>query len=269
MNLNNSDAHKLLEARLDDMLERSRRGELVCGNFLTPAELSVCRIMLRQRGEEGDSFFWGGYNGAERQRLYVLPSYLRGIDGDSEERLKLYCDEEFSSSVKALSVKGSGYKKLTHRDYMGSVLALGVERHTIGDIVVDDDYGAVIFCTDKIADYLVTSLERIGSDKVTVKIAELSPDFCPEKKFIPVNDTVASNRLDCVVGALTSLSREKAQTLIRSGLCEIDHLPEDRCDLDLKVPCTISVRGWGKYEVVAFDGETRRGRLRLVAKKYI
>ena len=89
------------------------------------------------------------------------------------------------------------------------------------------------------------------------------------EKTVAVNDTVASPRFDCVVGALTNLSREKAQSLINSGLCEVDHLPEIRVDRQIEAGAIISVRGYGKFTVNSFDGETKRGRIRMSAEKYI
>lgn len=269
MNLNITEAHKLLEARLEDMLERSRRGELVCGNFLTPAEVSFCRALIKQRGEEKRSFFYGGYADADRKRLYILPQYLMDIEGDSEEKLRLYCAEEFCPSVAALSIKGSGYRKLSHRDYLGSILALGIERHALGDVIVTGDSEAIVICTDKISAFLLEGVDKVASDKVTVSKIELFEDFAPKREVLPVSDTVASNRFDCVVGALTNLSREKAQAAIRTGLCEVDYLPEQRCDVSLATPCIVTVRGYGKYRLLSFDGETKRGRLRLKAEKYI
>lgn len=264
-----TDAHKLLVSRIADSLERSERGELVCGNFLTPGEAAISREFLREMRSEKKAFFYGGYADAERVRMFVIPSYLSDMDGEACELAFSYYPEEMAGAVRAIKIEGSGYRKLSHRDYLGSLLALGIERSSIGDIAVLDDFSAVLFCTDKIFGYLMSDIDRIASDKV--KCSEFFADegFSPPKEFLPISDTVASNRLDCVVSALTNLSREKSQIAIRQGLCEVDHLPEDRCDFSIPTPCTVSLRGYGKYKVISFDGETKRGRLRLVAQKYV
>ena len=116
---------------------------------------------------------------------------------------------------------------------------------------------------------MLVSLERIASDKVSVKVHDLPEGFSIEKKTVPINDTVASRRLDCIVGALTNLSREKSQNLINSGMCEVDYLPELRVDRQIDEGAVISVRGYGKFFIKAFDGETKRGRIRLSAAKYV
>ena len=264
-----TDAHKLLVSRIGDSLDRSERGELVCGDFLTPGEAALSREFLREMRAEHRAFFHGGYSDAERVRMFVIPSYLSDMGSDAEDLARTYCSDEFANAVKAIRIEGSGYRKLSHRDYLGSILALGIERSAIGDIAVMDDCSAVVFCTDKIFDFLVGGIDRIASDKVNCSEFVPNDDFSPKREFLPISDTVASNRLDCVVGALTNLSREKSQTAIRQGLCEVDHLPEDRCDVSVSVPCTVSVRGYGKFKVLSFDGETKRGRIRLVAQKYL
>ncbi len=263
------DAQKLLAARIDDYLRQAERGELVCGNFLTPTEIAEAKIVLRDRRSRDRAFFYGGYEGAERRRVIFIPSYLDDLDGDAEEKARIYCADEFSLAICSLGIKGSGFRNLSHRDYLGSILSLGIERREIGDIVVLDEHEAIVFCTDKIRDYLLTSLERIAADKVTVSEYSIPEDFAVEKKTVRISDTVASPRFDCVVGALLKLSREKAQNLINSGLCEIDHLPEMRVDRQIDAGAVISVRGYGKFSVVSFDGETRRGRIRMSAEKYV
>ncbi len=269
MNTVINDAQRLLEARLDDLLRQADRGELVCGNFLTPAEASLLGQLMRTRRLQTRAFLFGGYTDAERKRLYILPSYLEGFEGEPAEIVGTYAGEAFSSSICALHICGSGYRALSHRDYLGSLLSLGIEREVLGDIVVLNDFEAILFCTDKMAGYLLDSIDRIASDKVQASLFDLPPGFTVKKKTAPIHDTIASKRFDCIIGALTSLSREKSQALIQSGLCEIDHLPEDRVDHQIDEGSVISVRGYGKYRIVSFDGETKKGRLRLSAEKYV
>lgn len=269
MNYSTNDAQKLLEARIDDGLRQSDRGELVCGNFLTPADRAYAEIVVRSRRVYDRVFFFGGHKEAERKRIFFIPSYLSELDGDAEEKARLYCADEFCSAICALKITGSGYRGLSHRDYLGSILSLGIERREIGDIIVTGEYEAIVFSTDKIRDYLITSLDKIATDKVKVELFSLPDDFKVERKTVRISDTVASPRFDCVIGAITNLSREKAQNLINSGLCEVDHLPELRVDRQIDAGATISVRGYGKFSVVSFDGETRRGRIRMSAEKYV
>lgn len=269
MQLNVSDAQKLLASRASDYLRQADRGELVCGNFLTPQEAVYTLSVMREMRVADRAFLFGGYADAERKRIFVLPSFLSELDGDAEERARLYFPEEFAGSVRAIKITGSGFRELSHRDYLGSILSLGIERYSVGDVVVLDKHSAVVFCTEKIFGYLVSGIERIASDKVSVCEFLPNGDFAAKREFLSIRDTVASTRLDCVVGALTNLSREKAQTIIRSGLCEVNYVVEQRVDVQVKAQSVITLRGYGKYNVLEFDGETKRGRLRLVAQKYV
>lgn len=264
-----TDMQKLLASRIEDYLKMSDRGELVCGNFLTPGEIAFALSTVKELKSADRVFFFGGYAEADRKRMFVIPSYLLDLEGDAESKAKSFFPEEFSSSVRAIKIQGSGYRDLSHRDYLGALLSLGIERCSVGDIVVTDSFSAVIFCTDRIFDFLMCDIERIASDKVTAKEIFVGEDFHPNRDFLTITDTVASNRLDCIVGALTNLSRERAQNLIKSGLCEVNYLPEQRCDAGLQLPCIITLRGYGKYNILSFDGETKRGRLRIVAQKYV
>ncbi len=269
MQLNTNDAQKLLASRVEDILRLSDRGELVCGNFLTPHEAAYVLTVARALRSGDRILLFGGYPDAERKRLIALPSFVSELDGSVEENARTYFPDEMSRAVRAIKIQGSGYRELSHRDYLGSILALGIERPALGDILVQDEHSAVVFCTDKIFDYLMSGIDRIASDKVNVCEFVPDEDFGAKREFLPIRDTVASKRLDCVVGALTNLSREKAQALIRTGLCEVNYLTQQRVDAEVKVPCVISARGYGKFNVLSFDGETKRGRLRLVAQKYV
>ena len=265
----------LLEARISDAVEKSRRGEVAGLPFLTPRERRAAERYLRMCGAWEQAWFWGGYHGAERACLFLLPDYLLAcLEGERVPReddaaVLALLEEDAADAVQAVLVKGSGYRVLTHRDYLGSILALGLERDALGDIAVQNEREAVVFCPRRLQPFLIENLCRIGSD--SVRCAPYVPDahFTDGRKYRPIHDTVASPRLDCVIAALTNLSRDGAQQVIRGGLVEVDFEPEERVDFVLTPPATISVRGHGRFILRAFDGETRKGRLRLLADQMI
>ena len=268
------DADQLLEARIGDALEKCRRGEVASLFYLSPGERVRAERTLRRLGEWERSWFWGGYGEAERVSLFLLPDYLAELldtapqDAEPEGVLALLGDTA-DDAVSAVLVRGSGYRVLSHRDYLGSILGLGLERDAIGDIAVQNEHEAVIFCARRMADFLITALEKVASDTVRCASYTLNDRFTDGKKYAPVNDTVASARLDCVVAALTNLSREAAQRAVRSGLVEVNFEPEERVDVLLDTPAWISVRGYGRFRLRTFDGETRKGRLRMRADRLI
>ena len=251
-----------LYARLEDMKKRAIRGELGISAFLSPRELHYSESYLRRSGSCFISF--GGYEGAERKRVYILPEYMESVS--SADELAEYGNE---TAIVALEIKGSGFVSLSHRDFMGALLRLGVERDVVGDIITLGGGSAVAFCDLRIADFITTELRDVGRDKVKCRIASIDKDFCPKRSFAAISDTVASARLDCVVAALCNLSREKARECVLSGLAELDYEYCERPDREVTAPCILSVRGYGKFKVCSLGELTKKGRIRLFAEKFL
>jgi RNA-binding protein YlmH len=222
---------------------------------------------------------WGGYPEAERVRAFILPDYTEGLV-DSEALasdpvaalISAGLDDladTLRTSVCPIHVRGSGFRDLTHRDYLGSVLGLGLERDAIGDILIPDAHSAILLTDSRVGDFLTSQMEKVATDTVKVSRLPEGTSLGGTRRLQPLNDTVASERLDCVVAALCNLSREKAQMAVRSGIVELDYEAVEDCSATVDAPAVISVRGYGKFAVHAFDGTTRKGRIRLVAGKYI
>lgn len=266
----NDAERELFRKRVLELMTAADRGEVSISEFYTPRETHHAAVILTGAGYRGRFAFYGGYRGAERSRLVCLPDYaLYDVtsDGDADaiwDAAASYAEED----VTVLRAEGSGYKELSHRDYMGSVLALGIKRTSVGDILVDGD-GAYIFCDSKIAEYIVTNLTRVGRDAVKIKKTTLPTGFSAQRRTETVTDTVASMRADCVIAALTNSSRERAKELLRAGLCELNYETLYKPDATVDAGDVLSVRGKGKFIISGTDGVTRSGRLRLFAEKFI
>ena len=278
-------------ARLEDFAAAAERGRVAVSPFLTPAERKTAAAHFSSREWRDRVLFWGGYPTAERACLFLLPDFYAAPDflpdrtpPADPSALPVGFDPAFdpydgdpastvpdpaADAVRCLRVTGSGYRVLTHRDYLGSLLGLGLERDAVGDILPLSDHSAFVFCTAKLAPFLAASLVQVGSDAVRVCAGPLPAGFVPARKFADLTDTVAAARLDCAVAALADRSREAAQEMIRSGMVEVDFEPETRPDKTLLPPAVLSIRSVGRFRVLPFEGETRKGRLRLRAKKFI
>ena len=263
-----------LLAHVDELCDRAARGTFSHTAFLTPREAKHARALLCRLGQWHRARFWGGYDSAERVMILLFPDYVCDlIDKDNwhthpvSELLMLAGEED---PVIALSMRGSGYRTLTHRDFLGSLLSLGLEREVLGDIAIDDQgKDATVFCTARMLSFLLTSVERIGGDVVRVQQTSVPSNFDGGRRYQAVRDTIASPRLDCIVAALCNLSRETAQTAVRNGLVEVDYDCEDRPDHMVDIPCIVSVRGFGKFALRSLGSPNRRGRLPLIADKYV
>lgn len=276
-----------LRSRLSDLSDRASRGETVATPFLTPREVRLCRQILSARLAAGTAVLVGGYPDAERMRAVLLPDYMEGMcdpDALAADPVAILRDAGLTDEADTvrdaavlLSVRGSGYRTLSHRDFLGSVLGLGLDRDAIGDICVvggreepspADPPHAYVVTGEKVAAFLLQHLEKVATDTVEVTTA-VGDNARPVRTLESISDTVASPRLDCVVAALCNLSRDRAKTAIRQGLVELDYEPIADCDETVDPPAILSVRGFGKFAVQSFDGNTRKGRLRLRAGKYI
>lgn len=276
------EATRLLCARLDDLCDRAARGVAAVSAFLTPREAMYASRHLHARISAGTALLFGGFAHAERCRAVILPDYVEGMTdpvalaADPVAALEEVGLSELADTVRdavtVLCIRGSGYRTLIHRDYLGSVLGLGVERDAVGDILVDPDAeppSAYLVTDARMAEFLLSDLRRVGSDAVKVSRLPAGATVSLSRRLSPIHDTVASPRLDCVVAALCNLSREGAQNAIRGGLVELNYEPAADCDRTVEPPATISVRGVGKFAVEAIEGETRKGRIRLSAAKYV
>ena len=270
---------RLLLSRLDDLCDRGARGEAAVSAYLTPREAKYARVHLSARIRAGTAVLWGGYPEAERVRAVILPDYTEGLVDPTalmSDPVAVLCSaglddlaDTLRDAVCPMLVKGSGVRELSHRDYLGSVLGLGLERDAIGDILIPDAHSAILFTDSRVGDFLTTQMEKVATDTVKVSRLPEGTSLGGTRRLQPLNDTVASERLDCVVAALCNLSREKAQMAVRSGIVELDYEAVEDCSATVDAPAVISVRGYGKFAVHAFDGVTKKGRVRLVAGKYM
>ena len=256
------DAHLIARAR--ELLARAARGTVTCTAFLTPREQ---QLLTRELAADREALYLtGGYAAAERKRMVFLPDYMQGFSPAEREEM---LSEELAGVLVPVQIQGSGYRELSHRDYLGAVLALGIERDAIGDIALFDAYCAVLMTDTVIAAFLAENLTRVAQDAVRVRTVVLPPDFDGGRRLEPVTDTVVSPRADAVVAALLHLSRERAQALFAEGRVEVDYEPLSRYDKELTAGSTLSVRGYGKYILRSVSDRTKRGRYRLVADRYI
>ena len=258
---------KLFYAKLDDLEKRARGGKVCHSSFMTPSESYKAEKYFEAKGNKDRICFFGGYFSAQRKQIFLLPEYI----SNNADELNVFdmISEDLDGAIVALKIKGSGFRTLSHRDYLGGILSLGIEREKLGDICVLDNGSAIVFCSFEVADFILYELNSIGADKVRVERIAVDKNMDSLQKFQPFSDTVASERLDCVVAALFNLSRERAQNLIKGGFVEFNYDTASKPDVKVDKNDIISVRGYGKYIIRDVSQATKKGRLRLFAEKYI
>ena len=196
---------------------------------------------------------WAGYEEGERAVLGIFPPNM-----------------EIDTAVFPIVAVCFNYReqdKLSHRDFLGALMSLGIERDTVGDIAVDTGK-TIVFLHKNIADYCLSQIQKIGSVGVSVNITDAN-NLSLTKRFEEKSATIASTRLDNIVGAICNLSRSKALQLIEDGFVAIDGIITTKSTKQIPSNCKLSVRGYGKFVVTAVDQITRKGRIILEYKKYI
>ena len=166
--------------------------------------------------------------------------------------------------IRCLRHKGDN---LTHRDYLGSLMGLGLRRDGIGDILVGD-HGADILVLKEIAPYLLTQYTKAGRKSLQVEEISLDQLIVPEEKVRMLRDTVASMRLDAIAASLFRLSRAKAADAIRSGKVFVNQQECLRPDKEVQEKDRITLRGTGRGEVDEMLGESKKGRIVVSLKRF-
>ena len=158
-------------------------------------------------------------------------------------------------------------ESLTHRDVLGSLMNLGIERSKLGDILVNEEE-IYVFCEEKIAGYLMEELTRIRH--TVVKSEQVRPDSLtiePKKEL--AEGIITSNRLDSVIACVCKVSRSQTSQWIKGGKIFLNNRQTLQTTVECKPGELISVRSVGRFRFVDSFGETRKGRLKIQYEKYL
>ncbi|MTI95019.1 MAG: hypothetical protein FH749_05945 [Firmicutes bacterium] len=245
---------KILIARVLDCCDIvSERQQTKFTDFLDPFHRDFVRPLVGNyfgvRFSES-----GGYPDAEYQRLAIYPDYLRPDD------------IEFPINLLEISLSDHT-RHLSHRDYLGALLGLGIKRNMVGDILTFDG-GAQVFAAEEISATLL-SIDQINRLKATaVEVPPYTVKYNQEP-VRTVSTTVASARLDSVLGAGLGTSRNRVVDLIKSEKVKVNWRQISQPSFQLNAGDVISVRGKGRVELAELGPETRKGRLKIIVKKYM
>ena len=236
-----------------DLLRRSEKtGTWQYSGFLSPAEQDE---LLRCPEAAGFPFrLWGGYDGAERK---ILAAGDEAESGPPELPVRVV-------AVRPKSVKYA--EELTHRDYLGAVLGLGIERSLVGDILVEEKCAWVV-CLGAAAGIIEAGLDQVRRTAVAAETVSADvPELCP--KYAPLRLNVSSERLDAVVAAFAGVSRGQAEKLFGAEKVFVNGRMTPDKSARLKEGDILSVRGFGKAVYDGIERETRKNRLWVSLRKY-
>jgi len=233
-----------LIGHMEDLADKAVKTGCAASRFLTPAEAH--RVAEIFKYKQVTLLFDGGYENAERVRAV----FLNQVWGEYDR----------VNMITVLKITFRQQDTLGHRDILGALMALGIERDTIGDIVSEDG-SATLACLPEIGGYIIENLVQAG--RIGINVSEINLDDLPIKneEFLVKTDTVASLRLDAVLAAAFGLSRSKSSELITAGNVKLNHIPCVHPDKELSEGALLSVHRLGRAKLLDVGGTSRKGRI--------
>lgn len=249
---------RLLLARALDKLELARtRGVPAHTGFLSPQERRSVEALINASGRPR-RLFSGGYEGAERTVCAFLPDW-------QEEDGWLTGPDCPVSALRASFPADAG---LTHRDFLGSILGLGITREKVGDLLLGEGRCDIVILRE-IEAFLLLHLESAGRARLRLAPVSLDALEPPAVRVKLIRDTVATLRLDAVAASAFSLPRSRAAGLISSGRLQLNYKECVKPDRAVAEGDVLSCRGMGKCVVKKAGGTSKKGRIMLELERYL
>lgn len=241
--------HSIMFAHIFDMaLQSDKYSRGVYGDFLS--ENSLAELSVRTSFLPLQPVLFGGFEDAERKMVAFIPEY-----------------EDADFPICAIKITSPRIKNLSHRDFLGSLLGLGIKREKCGDIIIGEDSCHILLHSD-VASFAENSLAKVGREGVHTELVPLSDIPLPQKTFKPITGTVSTLRLDAVVSLFTGKGRSRAAELVSGGLVFVNGICIQKNDMRLNDGDIISVRGKGKA-TVEIGGKSKKDRIFITLNSWV
>lgn len=193
-----------------------------------------------------------------RQILFIPKVYISSIEKENIEN--------FKSKLIKIEVN-SKFKKYGHKDFLGSIMSLNIKRELIGDIIIEENI-AYVPVSEKILKVVLLELKEIGKAECNIEVID-NYNYLPKYKYDEKIITVPSKRIDSVISSIINISRNKAVEAIESGKIIVDYSEEKNKSKILEKGMTITIKGYGKYKLFEEIGYSKKGKEKLIIKKYV
>jgi RNA-binding protein YlmH len=283
---------KLILAQAEDRIEQCRAYDMLTHTgFLDARQQSLARRAFGVRQGEVQLLYYGGYEDADRVILTALPYYMSdmtgeeslypnaaktdsGSAGSEDASLSVAAAapvRELLTVIRATAPKGSHASRsgraLSHSDYLGALMGLGIKRTVVGDILVRED-GADIIVLTEIADFIMQTFASAGRSHLSLERLPIEALIIPAHETHEIHDTVASLRLDALLAAAFRMPRGKAADAIRQGLVFVDHLEATKSDMPVEEGAELVIRHKGKAILSEVGGRSRKDRINVTFTRY-
>lgn len=222
--------------------------------FLSESEINRLSHEMERRKHISYELF-GGYVHSERKIAKF---------GNIEE---IGYEQEFPiACIHITPLKRKFAKELSHRDFLGSLMRLGIERNTLGDIILVDKEG-YLFCIESISKFIIENLKRIGNTYIKCERTQYN-----EKRelwdHMEIEICVTSERIDAVLSKVFSLSRKRSLECFQNHNIYVNAYLCQKSSYNLKDNDIVSVRGYGKFMYKGIQNETKKNKKIIKIKKY-
>lgn len=222
-------------------------------DFLDPREQEIVSSVIGENLDVKVSFL-GGIEETERKRALFYPDYFQHVEDDF--KLTLF-EVQYASK----------FVTLQHQQVLGSLMSLGLKRSKFGDIRLSDHIVQFV-CASEIADFLEANLQEVGRAKINLTRKNLNELIRQSEMKEESITTVPSLRLDVIGSTIYNISRQKIQPLITNGLVKVNWKTVDSVSFECREGDTLSVRGYGRSQLISIEGKTKKDRWRIVVTKH-
>lgn len=251
--LNQEDA-KIISKALDQFVLAEKRNIPTYTDFLDRHKIAIIQSLLQK--ENITMKLMGGNDDTERCYLCFHKENYSHIEDDHV-------------IVKVVpKLNNFTRKSLSHRDYLGSIMGLGLVRQKLGDILIDSEQNAYVYVKKDIGDYIHLYLHTVGRIDVTTDILDESNISMPEQQFKSISVTVASLRLDAIISKAFSISRSDSLTAVKGGRVSVNHVVTENNSVILKEGDRIGIRRLGKMKIASIGHETKKGRIHITIHRF-
>ena len=253
----------LISCVFDKKISADKNSMITFTSFLSVDEKSDIIHLEKNNSANVRTYYYGGYENSERSVAVFVPSFYDNYESVD----KLFEEYDIENPVTLIRVKKDRFSALSHRDYLGALMGMGLKRDVIGDILPIED-GCYIFCLSSIAEYIVKNLTSVGRGTIECTISDTF-SISEYKEIYTENFlSVASLRLDNVVSAAFNISRSEAAEKINSGIVYVNSVRILKNNFQINLNDKIVVRGKGKTVLSEINGQSKKGRIHITVKKY-
>ena len=241
-------------AKLVDVAEKAMKNQKFrLTAFLDPFGQEIAEVVAANFEGLAVSFN-GGYVGAERQRAVFQHEDFRGTPSWEIAVVEAQWKDAFAH--------------ISHRDVLGAIMSLGIERELIGDIQIQQG-AARIVTAENMANFLLTNCVQFGAAHVACSLGELSALLPREERCKEIRATVASLRADSIAAAGFGMSRSRAAADIAAEKLRLNWQSVKSASQAVKEGDVLSMRGRGRLEVKEIRGQTKKGRTSVLLHRYL